>query len=289
MKNGVILVNGYTDIAAIKHQVDRLKQEFSALSVNVTVIKSNEFHAYFDGDKIVGDVKGDFCVYLDKDPYISFLLERTGVRLFNSHKAVFLCDDKMKTHAYLGGNGIKMPATLPAPLCYTDGAKIPESEISRIEKILGYPVIVKTCYGSRGEGVFKADDRGELVQLMQKLAHTPHLYQKFIAECAGRDIRAIVVGGKLVACMERKSDCDFRSNIELGGKGGIYAADNALKALCERVATLMGLDYCGIDILPAESGYTVCEVNSNAFFRGIEQVTGINVARAYCEHIIRSV
>ena len=74
-----------------------------------------------------------------------------------------------------------------------------------------------------------------------------------------------------------------------GGKGEPYNADGELTALCEKTAALLNLDYCGIDVLFGKDGYLLCEVNSNAFFGGIESATGVNVAKAYAEHILKSI
>ena len=95
----------------------------------------------------------------------------------------------------------------------------------------------------------------------------------------------IVIGGKAVVGMLRKSKGDFRSNIELGGVGEKIQLPKAVIDLAEKVAKLLDLDYCGVDVLIGEDGYYICEVNSNAFFGGIENVTGVNVARAYAKYV----
>ena len=89
--------------------------------------------------------------------------------------------------------------------------------------------------------------------------------------------------------MQRRANGDFRSNLELGGTGSPYQIDIDLERLCRKTAEILNLDYCGIDILQGESGYLVCEVNSNAFFGGIERVTGVNVAKLYAEYIFNEV
>ena len=96
----------------------------------------------------------------------------------------------------------------------------------------------------------------------------------------------IVIGGKSVAAMERVAqEGEFRSNVELGGKGRVITLSETYAETAEKAAQVLGLDYCGVDILETENGL-ICEVNSNAFFEGIESVTGVNVARAYAKHIL---
>ncbi|MDE7168254.1 MAG: RimK family alpha-L-glutamate ligase [Clostridia bacterium] len=285
MKRAIIIINAYSTLPTGLNQAERLKTEFARLGVNAE-IRRNGFFAYLDGEgELINELKDyDFCVYLDKDKYTSAILEKSGLRLFNSHAAVRVCDDKMETHLALAVHGIPMPTTVGGLLCYDAGAQV--KGLDFIEKTLGYPVIVKESYGSLGKGVYKADDRNALESLCEKLKCTPHLFQKFISSSAGKDVRVIVIGGKAVAAMQRKSDTDFRSNLELGGTAKPAQIDDCLRDMCELTAKTLGLDYCGIDVLYGENGgYLVCEVNSNAFFGGIERVTGANIARLYAEYI----
>lgn len=286
MKRAVITINAYSTLPTGLNQAERLKSEFERLGVRAE-IRRNGFFASLDDGGLINTLCGyDFCVYLDKDKYASAILEKSGLRLFNSHAAVRVCDDKMETHLALAGHGVPMPQTVPATLCYDPQAKINKEHILFLERTLGYPVIVKESYGSLGKGVYKADNRAELEELCEKLKCTPHLFQRFISSSAGRDIRVIVIGGKAVAAMQRKSDTDFRSNLELGGTAKPVEIDGRLRDICELTAKILSLDYCGIDVLYGENGeYLVCEVNSNAFFGGIERVTGANIARLYVEYI----
>ena len=284
---GLILNNAYYETPSTMYQGERLAAELKKLGV-LTDIKRNDFF----GAKIVdGSLENaatgyDFCIYLDKDKYVSYALEKCGLRLFNRHEAIQVCDDKAVTFLQLANSGIPMPKTLPGLLCYDPTASVSANTCAVLERELGYPMIAKQCFGSLGKFVYKIDNRTELEKLSEELKCTPHLFQKFIAESEGKDIRVIVIGGKAVAAMQRQSQTDFRSNIELGGVGTPIEIDEELHTLCQKVANLLQLDYCGIDILYGKDGYLLCEVNSNAFFGGIERVTGINVAGAYAKHII---
>ena len=291
MKKCLIIVNAYSRLKSSLNQSERLRCEFARLGVEADV-RPNDFFAceVAEGGALSCAVGGyDFCVYLDKDKYAARMLEKRGMRLFNSARAIEDCDDKMLTAIALSDLGIPMPRTLPGLLCYSPEEPLKESALDEVERRLGYPVIVKSSYGSLGAGIFMARDRAQLDSLAQKLKCTPHLFQRFVPESAGRDVRVIVVGGRVVAAMERRSDSDFRSNIELGGRGAPLAADWRLKELCEKVARHICPDYCGIDVLFGGDGYLVCEVNSNAFFGGIERVTGVNVAREYAQYMYEQV
>lgn len=290
-KRGLILINAYSTIETGINQATRLKEEFSLCGVQVDIVKNGEFCTYIENNLFKTNyVEYDFCVYLDKDKYISEILEKKGVKLFNNHNAIRVCDDKMRTYIALCEKGIDVVDTIPGALCYTENAKIDEQKIKEIGDKLGYPVVVKHNYGSLGQGVFKADNYEELLSLANKAKLAPHLFQKMIKTSYGKDIRVIVIGGKVFASMLRVSKNDFRSNIELGGVGQSITLDEKTTYLCEKVAKILDLDYCGIDVLLGENNKPIiCEVNSNAFFGGIEKVTGKNVAKRYVEHILNSI
>ncbi len=288
MKRGLILINAYSKLEHSLNQSKRLKIELEKSGISVD-IKRNDFFAAVitDSGEIQANIKDyDFCIYLDKDKYISSMLEKAGLRLFNCHDSIQACDDKMTTAICLADNGIFMPETLPGLLCYDEKEPLKEEFLENVENRLGYPLIVKTSYGSLGTGVFKVDNREELRLRAQKLKCVPHLFQRYIKESAGKDIRIIMIGGKFIAAMERRSEKDFRSNLELGGSGTPIIPSDEMIACCKKITQLLKLDYCGIDVLLGDDKFYICEVNSNAFFGGIERVTGQNVAKAYADHIM---
>ena len=288
---GIILTNAYTDIPQTRNACARLKEEFEKYGV-FTDIRRNDFFAAIisDGGNIKSKLCGyDFCIYLDKDKYIPYMLEGAGLKLFNSARAVELCDDKMTTALTLANSGIPMPKTLPGLLCYDEKAPLNENALHIAAEELGYPLIVKSSFGSMGTGVFRADDFSQLKYAAGRLKMQPHLFQQYIKESEGRDIRVIVIGGKAVAAMERVSGGDFRSNIAAGGKGRRIELPEQAKDIAEKAARILGLDYCGADILFGRDGFYLCEVNSNAFFDGIEKVAGVNIAGLYAGHIIKTI
>lgn len=288
MKNGIILTNAAFESEASRHQASRMKEELEKRGATVGIRRNDFFPCAVEGGEIRSSLTDlDFCVYFDKDKYVSAMLERTGLRLFNPHAAIRACDDKMQTHILLSGQGIPMPKTLPGLLCYDPSALFDPARLNAVEREIGYPAVVKTCYGSRGTGVFKADSRAELETVAERLKCVPHLYQEYIAESAGTDVRVIVVGGECVAAMRRSSSVDFRSNIDLGGTGEPFTLTPEIRDLCRRVASALRLDYAGVDLLLTRNTPLVCEVNSNAFFHAFESVTRANVAAAYAEHILK--
>ncbi len=291
-KRALILINAYLQSATQFSQAARMQEELIALGIETDILRNDGFYAVVSDDEVQDRLpkRYDFCVYFDKDKYASEMLEKSGLRLFNRHEAIRVCDDKMQTYIALTGRGIPMPKTAAGLLCYHADATITPETVDRVEGLFDYPVIVKECFGSQGKGVYMARDRAELISLMERVKTVPHLFQETVRTSVGRDIRVIVVGGRVIAAMSRQSSTDFRSNIELGGVGKTYSLPEETKALCERIAQALALDYCGVDILFGEGDKpVVCEVNSNAFFAGIERVTGVNVAKAYAKHIYHEV
>ncbi len=279
-----LLVNPYSKSEAERYQPKRLSSALSARGVLCTLLENRYLTSISDG-KFSSFLEGfDFGVYFDKDKYAHRILEGANLRLFNRAEAVELCDDKALTAIELVKHGIPTPDMIAAPLCYTDGA---DERAEEIAERLGLPVVVKECYGSLGKQVYLAKTPEELAALSRRLLRVPHLYQKFIKESAGRDLRVICVGGEPVAAMIRTSPRDFRSNIGLGGKGEGCEVPSEARALSRLVSKALSLDYCGIDFLFSKEGLTVCEVNSNAFFGGIEKATGKDVAGAFADHICR--
>lgn len=281
---GVIITNGYANTEGIAYQVKRLIEEFSMLGVEVENVKTNTLIAYISDGKVKCNITADFIIYLDKDVHVASMLEKAGYRLFNTREAIEVCDDKIKTHIALSGCGVNMPDTISSPLMYREA----EDEFYLSVERLGYPMVVKEAHGSLGGQVWLVNNRQELIALRQKLKMKPHLYQKFIESSKGKDYRVIVVGGKVVAYYMRESTIDFRSNIELGGTGKKVDLPIEYVNVAEKVSKILGLDYCGVDLLIGREPI-VCEVNSNAFFTGAEKVTGVNVAKRYAEYILEQI
>ena len=280
----IIVVNAYIRNTSQIAQADRIAEELRLLGADCEVLKNIDLAEISDG-KIFAQ-HADACIFLDKDRAVARMLEKSGITMFNNAEAIEVCDDKMLTHIALANNNIPMPDSRYAPLCYYADAQIDEDFLKSIEE-LGYPLVAKRCYGSLGSGVFLLNNFSELVEFENENKLVAHFYQKFIGN-GGEDIRAIVIGGKFVCSMKRTNKSDFRSNIELGGRGEKYEADEELINLCEKTARILKLDYCGIDILSdSEGNRYICEVNSNAFFAEAERVCGVNIAKIYAELIIK--
>lgn len=293
MQRGLILINAYPNGEKFLRQSGRIAEELEKKGVKTDVMRNGEIYALLSGgEAAIGGLKEkySFIVYLDKDKYLGKILESAGFTLFNSAEAVEVCDDKITTYIALSKSGLPLIDTIPAPLCYTPKVKANEAFLKNVEEKLGFPMVVKKSYGSFGEGVQLVHGREELQEIAQKFLYTPHCYQRYVAESSGKDIRVVVIGGKAVAWMRRVAQAgEFRSNVELGGKGEKTELTKEYIRTAERAAEILKLDYCGVDLLETASGPVLCEVNSNAFFEGLEKTTGINVAEAYAAHILSKI
>lgn len=283
-----IIINAYYSAPQYIGQSLRLKEEFEKAGATADIIRNDGFFGKIENDEIktyFGNYSA--CVFLDKDKYLSEMLDLSGITVFNSFKTVVDCDDKMVTYIRLAGSGVKMPKTLPGLLCYNPYEQIREQTVTLVEHQLGYPLVVKECYGSQGGGVYPIFDRGQLYSAMERVKLKPHLYQQMITSSLAKDVRVIVIGGKAVGAMLREGSDGFHSNVGQGGRGSEYALSASFRAAAETCAVTLGADYCGVDLLFGETGEPiVCEVNSNAFFTEFERCTGINVAKLYAEYVL---
>ncbi|MBO5197040.1 MAG: RimK family alpha-L-glutamate ligase [Lachnospiraceae bacterium] len=228
----------------------------------------------------------DFVLFWDKDVRLAAWLEALGLPVFNSARAIADCDDKSRTHLALWKAGIPMPETILAPMTFANIGYTNLEFLSTVEQALGYPLVIKECFGSFGAQVYLAKNREELLTQVRKIGANPMLFQRFLSESAGRDIRLQVVGDQVIASMYRYStDGDFRANITNGGSMKRYEPSPEEISLALRSTRALGLDFAGVDILFGADGPVVCEVNSNAHFKNIYDCTGVNAADAIIAHI----
>ena len=135
-----------------------------------------------------------FILFWDKDILLAQYLELLGYRLFNSAKAIELCDNKALTHLYLSQYNISMPKTFISPKVF-EGTQLSELDyLPEIENEFDYPFVLKECFGSFGQGVSLITNQTECINQILQLGSTPFIIQEFIESSYGRDIRIQVVG-----------------------------------------------------------------------------------------------
>lgn len=205
--------------------------------------------------------------------------EMQGVYTTASSIAINRSRDKLRSMQILARADVGIPKTVFA------------RETSDLDDVVeqagGAPLIIKVARGTHGNGVVLAETRKAAQAVMQAfyVEGVNFLVQEFIEESAGQDIRAFVVGGKVVASMKRQSlDDDFRSNIHQGGEGMAVKLTDEERKTAVKAARTMGLSICGVDMVISKNGPLVLEVNPSPGF-GIEAVTGRNVAEKIIEYI----
>ncbi len=274
--------------ADLAHEVRRFKMEAERMGITLKVYKPSQF------DLLVSEHTRDSVLIDDKPvplpdfvfPYFNHhdhsyfslaivrQLERMGVTVFNTAGTIEMVRDKLHTHQVLAEHGISTPTTMLA--------KFPV-DMDLIERMIGFPVVVKTINGALGIGVFLIEDAKAFKDLMELIGQTnPEIqliFQQFVATSKGRDLRLFVVDGEVIASMERRAkEGDFKANYSNGGSVHKFEPDEDAVDLAVRTAQSLNIQIGGIDLLFKEGGgYTICEANTFPGFKGLEEASGINV------------
>ena len=297
---GILITNGFFWSTKFDELADMLVR--SAKERGVTLTKMENSGCLVDtGLATFPGFRGtpDFIIMWDKDVLLAEFFEKQGIPVFNSSKAIAVCDDKRKTHLALMSHGLPAPRTIFAPMTYDNIGFTDHVFLNRVADRLGYPFILKEAYGSFGQQVHLVESKKMLYDLFglnskgkktrqSELSSNKILFQEFIESSRGQDVRLQVVGGDVIGAMYRSSDTDFRANVSIGGEPRLYEPDDDEIWLAKQVAHAVGADFCGVDLLFGEEGMLVCEVNSNAHFKSLLQATGINTADEIINHIIRT-
>ena len=283
-----ILSNGNAN-----YSTKRLVEEATARGHEVAVVKYkncylslDEKHpdVFYNGDKL-----GQFDAIL---PRISNSMtnygcaivrqfEMQGVWTVSSSIAITRARNKLRAAQLLTKAGIDTPRTFVSRNT---------TDIDALLDHIGVPMIIKLATGTHGNGVVLADTKKAAKSALQAFYlynedGTNILLQEYIKESAGIDIRAFVVGSKVVASRKRQSlDDDFRSNLHKGGEGTAVKLTDEERKIAVRAAKAMGLHVAGVDLMRSSRGPLILEVNASPGF-GIERVTGRNVAKPIIEYI----
>lgn len=270
----------------------RLKQVAEARGHEVSVINYAKCYVSIEKDKPVVRYKGESLDHFDAIiPRIAQSYTKYGtaiVRQFEnqgsfttaSSIAINRSRDKLRAYQVLAKAGVAIPKTVFA------------HETANFDDVValagGTPLIIKVARGTHGNGVVLAETSKAARAVMQAfyVEGVNFLVQEYIKESAGEDIRALVVGGRVVAGVKRQSlDGDFRSNTHQGGVGTRIKLTEEEKKTAIKAAKAMGLPICGVDLMRSERGPLVLEVNSSASLKTPEQVTGRDVATKLIEYI----
>jgi ribosomal protein S6--L-glutamate ligase len=205
--------------------------------------------------------------------------ERHGVPSCNSTQAISQSRDKLRALLMLSAHDVGIPRTAMA--------REPGAIRAAVAAVGGTPVIIKLRQGTQGVGVMIAESPAAVESTIDTLWGLGQniILQEFVAESRGRDIRAVVVGGQLVAAMRRTARSgEFRSNLHRGGAGERVELSPEYAGAAISAARIIGLDVAGVDLLESQGGPLVVEVNSSPGLRGIERATQVDVAQRIIAH-----
>lgn len=208
-----------------------------------------------------------------------------GVPVLNHAVAIARSRDKLRALQLLTKRNVDVPTTV----C----ARTPDAIDQALSCVGGVPVIVKLQQGAQGIGTMIAETRQAVTSLLETLWAMGQdiVLQEYIAESKGRDYRAIVVGGRVVAAMRRQARAgEFRSNLHRGGLGVRVKLPKAYVQAAVTAARIMGLEVCGVDMLQSREGPKILEINSSPGLEGIERTSGVDVAGkvvAYAERFVQ--
>ncbi|MBW8640192.1 30S ribosomal protein S6--L-glutamate ligase [Hoeflea sp. WL0058] len=209
--------------------------------------------------------------------------EMQGVFPLNESVAIGRSRDKLRSMQLLAREGLGLPVTTFAH---------DPKQTEEVLKLAGSaPLVVKLLEGTQGIGVVLADTDRSAKSVIEAFrgAGVNILVQEFIKEAGGTDIRALVVGGRVIATMQRKgAEGEFRSNLHRGGSAQAIKISPIERSTAIRAAKTMGLNVCGVDMLRANHGPVVMEVNSSPGLEGVEKATGIDVAGKIIESLEKS-
>ena len=206
--------------------------------------------------------------------------EQMGVFTLASSHAIGVARDKLRSVQVLSRHTVGFPPTV----FLHDPSRVEEA----VAEIGGPPAVIKVLEGTQGVGVILCETVKNAQAILEtlQLARQHVLIQKFVAESRGRDLRAFVVGDRVVAAMRRIAQGDeFRANVHRGGRVERAELSPEYAAVAIRAAQIMGLRVAGVDMLEATDGPKVIEVNSSPGLEGIEEATGVDVADCVIAHL----
>lgn len=276
------------------YSTKRLKEEAIKRGHEVTIIKYRDCYASIEQNNPTVSYKGQDLTKFDAiipriaanmtkyGTAILRQLEMQGIYSTSSSIAISRSRDKLRSMQLMAKAGIGIPKTVVSRNT-TDIDDL-------LEQLGGMPVIIKLARGTHGNGVVLAETKKAAKSVLQAFYLTNDdgtniLLQEFVKESAGTDIRAFVVGSRVVASMKRQSlDDDFRSNLHKGGEGTTIKLTEEERKMAIKAAKAMGLNIAGVDMMRSDRGPLILEVNASPGF-GIEKVTGRDVASAIIEYV----
>ncbi len=276
------------------HSIRRLLTEASKLRVNCEVFDPLECQIVVsrDGGKIYYHEKPitEFDVILprigtsitDYGLAVVKQFEALRYKVVNGSMGIMQSRDKLRCLQVLSEKGFDIPTTI-----LMRGSR---SIRLALRLVHGTPTVLKLIKGTQGVGVMLVESATSAESVLDTMTGLDQdiILQQYVAESRGQDIRAFVIGDKVVAAMKRMArPGEFRSNIHRGGEGIPIDLKDSYKRIAVQAAKSVGLSIAGVDILESLTGPKIIEINSSPGFEGIERATGLNVAKMMVQHVVQ--
>ena len=282
MRGKVLVV--HSDAISVDEFIEKNQAFVNAAKRNNIFLefKSNEqIYSYIDNNTVkCHDTFGtfDYAFFFDKDVWLARNLEMMGVKVVNSSRAIDLCENKANMYQELAKHNVNIPKTVIFPTLSQYTEKKALHFINEAISDLGLPIVVKEWIGDAGRNVYLAKNRQELIDIVNNLKGRQLLFQEFILEASGSDIRMFIIKNKVVAAIRRQGlSGDFRSNLSLGGTMYNYIPTYNDEKLAIEAAKAVGCDFAIVDILKSINGPVVCEVNTTANVNNFTKTCDVDI------------
>lgn len=288
MKGWIIYRDDATQLRPEAYEIHRLIEEAKKEGIDLEVFKPEQFDLIITREDeksiLVNSEKRelpDFVIPRMGAGTTYFTLaiirhmEKLGIHIVNSSNSIETVKDKLYSHQILAENNLPVPKTMLV--------KFPVN-INLVDANLGFPVVVKTLSGSQGSGVFLAENKSTLDDLMQLIEATNKssniILQEFIKASKGIDLRVFTLGGRAIACFKRTNkEGGFKANFSAGGEVEQFEITPEIEWLATQTSNILNLDMAGIDLLFDEDHFKICEANSSPGFEGLEKSCGLNIPK----------
>lgn len=297
MKGWILYKRNKNELTDLDHGVNRFLAVAESLEIELEVFRPEEFELVISRDD-----KKSILLHNQRASLPDFLLprlgaetsyyalaiirqlEKLGVYTCNHSSVIETVRDKMFLSQILAHSDLPSPKTMLV--------KFPVS-VAVVEREIGFPLVIKNISGARGIGIHLCESAHGFSDLMELIAShsgsTQMILQEFITSSYGRDLRILVLGGKVIGCMQRIAQGSFKANYSQGGKVEPYPMTAEIEKLAIDCTNMFKLDIAGIDLLFDVEGFKICEANSSPGFKGMELATGSNIALQILTYIKKEV
>ncbi len=283
MKKVLIVYDANTDEKSFEVQTKLLFDAAKKLGISITARSNVQIYTMLSNTKVKSFesyANFDFALFLDDDVWLARNLEMLGLKVYNNSRAIDICENCANMYQQLIKCGVNIPKTVILPSALSEYKKETiHPFVDQIIDDLGLPIIIKQWFGDLGRGVHLAKTREQAYEIVDRFEGRELLFQEFISEASGTDIRMYVVRNKVLASLRRTAGKeDFRSNTNFGGIMEKHIPTFVEQKLALDACKAVGCEFGVVDILKSINGPVVCEVNTSANIQYFQEVSDFNVA-----------